>query len=65
MTVEEIKQAISALPPEELHELRDWYEQFDAQLWDRQIEADVVAGRLDDLAEAAIRAFRKGETTEL
>ncbi len=65
MTVEEIKQAISALPPEELHELRDWYEQFDAQLWDRQIEADVVAGRLDDLAEAAIRAFRKGEQTEL
>jgi len=65
MTVEEIKKAITALPPDELHELRDWYEQFDAQLWDREIEADVVAGRLDDLAEVAIQSFRNGETTEL
>ena len=65
MTVDEIRIAITALSPEGLQELHAWYEQFDAQLWDRQVEADVAAGRLDDLAEEAIRAFRNGETTEL
>jgi hypothetical protein len=64
-TVDEIKKAIANLPDEELHLLRAWYEQFDAEHWDAQIEADVVAGRLDDLAEAALRAFRNGEATEL
>ena len=64
-TVDEIKAAITQLPPDALHELREWYEQFDAQLWDQQIEADVAAGHLDDLAEEALRSFRNGETTEL
>lgn len=64
-TVDEIKAAITQLPPDALHELREWYEQFDAQLWDQQIEEDVAAGRLDDLAEEALRSFRNGETTEL
>ncbi len=64
-TVEEIKEAITQLPPQALQEFRAWYEQFDAQVWDEQIEADVEAGRLDQLAAEAIRAFRNGEATEL
>jgi len=63
--VEEIKRAITHLPRTELLELRAWYEQFDAKLWDEQFESDVAAGRLDDLAEKALQAFRNGETTEL
>ncbi len=64
-TVDEIKVAITQLPPEALHELRVWYEQFDAQLWDEQLEADVAAGRLDQLADEALQAFRTGQITEL
>lgn len=64
-TVDEIKEAITQLSPQALQELRVWYEQYDAQLWDAQIEADVAAGRLDELVEDALRAFRDGETTEL
>ena len=63
--VEEIKAAITQLSPQALGELREWYAEFDAQEWDKQIEADVEAGRLDSLAEDAIRAFRMGECTEL
>ena len=36
-----------------------------AEIWDMQLEADVAAGRLDDLAEEALRSFHNGETTEL
>ncbi len=64
-TVEEIKTAIIHLSEEELSELRAWYEQFDAQQWDAQLESDIAAGHLDTLADAAIRAFQTGKTTEL
>jgi hypothetical protein len=64
-TVDDIKVAITQLSPEALHELRVWYEQFDAQRWDEEIAADIAAGRLDQFAEEAIRAFHSGETTAL
>ena len=64
-TIDEIKVAITHLPPEALRELRAWYEQFDNQRWDDQIADDVAAGRLDLVAEEALRAFRNGEATEL
>lgn len=64
-TIDEIKVAIAQLSPEALRELRTWYEHFDARQWDEQIAADVAAGRLDALADEAIRAFQQHETTEL
>jgi cytochrome c553 len=64
-TIDEIKAAISHLSDTELRELRAWYDQFDAELWDAQMEEDVAAGRLDALAEEALHAFRNGKTTEL
>ena len=63
--VEEIKIAITQLPPRARAELRAWYEEFEADAWDRQIDADAEAGRLDGLAERAIKAFRAGNSTEL
>jgi len=64
-TVEEIKIAIAQLPPRARAELRHWYEQFEADAWDQQIEADVLAGRLDRLADDAIQSVRAGTSTEL
>ncbi|MFV9506642.1 MAG: hypothetical protein AB4911_18990 [Oscillochloridaceae bacterium umkhey_bin13] len=64
-TVNEIKTAIKQLTIDELRELRTWYELFEAEQWDVQIEADVVAGRLDALADEAIRDFQTGTATEL
>ncbi|PDW05084.1 hypothetical protein [Candidatus Viridilinea mediisalina] len=64
-TVSEIKTAITQLTLEELRELRTWYEQFEADQWDAELEADVAAGRLDSLADEAIRDFQAGTATEL
>ena len=63
--VEEIEEQIRNLSGVELAEFRKWYAEFDAQAWDRQIEADVKAGKLDALGEAARRARREGKSTEL
>jgi hypothetical protein len=37
----------------------------DADAWDRQIEADARAGRLDEPAERALDAHRRGESRKL
>jgi hypothetical protein len=63
--VEEIKTAILKLTPRARAELRQWYEQIEAEAWDQQIEADVQAGRLDQLASEALQALRAGMTSEL
>jgi hypothetical protein len=63
--VEEIEEQIRTLSGAELAEFRKWYAEFDAQAWDKQIEADVKTGKLDALGEAARRARREGKSTEL
>jgi hypothetical protein len=64
-TVQEIEQAIRNLGPQDLAALRDWFAAFDAELWDRQLEQDVAAGRLDRLAEEALRDLGEGRCTDL
>jgi hypothetical protein len=45
--VEELESRIRSLPPESLAQLREWFYEFDEELWDRQIEADLKAGKFD------------------
>ena len=61
----EIEQAVSQLPPKELARFREWFEEFDAKMWDRQFEEDARSGRLDKLANQAIADFRAGKYREL
>lgn len=58
--VKSIEQAVQALPPEELAEFRRWFAEFDAAAWDRQIESDAAAGKLDRLAEEARADYDAG-----
>jgi hypothetical protein len=64
-TVQEIEDAIRKLPAEDLAELRAWFAEFDAAAWDRQFEQDVAEGRLDALADEALRDLREGRCTDL
>jgi hypothetical protein len=60
-----IEEQIKELSREELAELRDWLARFDAEAWDRQFEVDVKAGKLDALAENALRDHAAGRSTKL
>ena len=64
-TVKEIESAVSKLSRDELQSFRQWFLGFDAEAWDKQFEADVQAGKLDALADEALRDLRAGRTTEL
>jgi len=65
MKVEQIKVAIMDLSWPELADFRTWYEQFEAQQWDKQIEADIQAGKLDKLADEILADFEAGMCMEL
>lgn len=58
--VQQIAQQIRELSAAEISELREWLEQLDADNWDRQIEADINAGRWDALADRAFGRRRPG-----
>lgn len=64
-TVHEIEHAVRGLSPDELSRFREWFIEFDARAWDRQLEADVAAGSLDDLAAEALEEHRAGRTRPL
>jgi len=64
-TVNEIEAAVSKLSREELESFRRWFQDFDADTWDRQFGADVRAGRLDTLAAEAIEDVRAGRGRDL
>ncbi len=63
--VESIETQIQELSPDELATLREWFAEYDAEAWDRQFEADVEAGKLDALAERALRDHLAGRSTRL
>ncbi len=54
-----LEERISALSPEELAGFRRWFAEFDAAAWDRELERDVKAGKLDALADEALRGHAK------
>jgi len=63
--VEKIEQEVQTLSPAELAQFRAWFVEYDWAAWDSQLERDVEAGRLDDLAEKALRDHAAGKTTPL
>jgi hypothetical protein len=60
-----IEREIQRLSPAELAELRDWFLAFDGEAWDRQLERDVKAGKLDELGKRILRDHTAGKTTPL
>ncbi len=61
-TVKEIEQAVSRLKPEELSRFRQWFDEFDAEEWDRQFEKDAQSGKLDRLVDEALKDLNEEST---
>jgi len=63
--LQKLVREIAELTPDELAAFRKWFQEYDAEAWDEQIERDAVAGRLDKLAEKALADHKAGRTKEL
>ena len=65
LKVDAIKSAIASLPRSEVIKLGEWFRQFEAQVWDAQLQGDIKAGKLDRVAKEALADFEAGRCTEL
>ncbi|NOZ19860.1 MAG: hypothetical protein GXP25_02095 [Planctomycetes bacterium] len=63
--VEKLEREIEKLSRDELTVLREWFRAYDSEAWDRQIEADARAGKLDKLANQAVADHETGKSKEL
>ncbi len=60
MGIAEIESAIAQLPAKEFAELIAWIQEYRERVWDKQIEDDLAAGRLDALISEANDEYRQG-----
>ncbi len=63
--VEKLELLIKSLSAEELAKFRQWFAEFDAQAWDRQIKSDAAAGKLDRLIDESMADHRAQKTRPL
>jgi len=63
--IQRLEREIERLTREELAAFRQWFQEYDAALWDEQIERDAATGKLDKLAERALADHRAGRTREI
>jgi hypothetical protein len=63
--LEQIEKAVAQLDRQELEAFSLWFEEFQAERWDRQIEKDDAESEFDRLAEDALSEFRAGKTRSL
>ena len=64
-TVQENQESVAHLAEPELGKFRSWFEEFDANAWDKQFERDVKSGKLDSLADEALRDAASGRCATL
>jgi hypothetical protein len=65
MSLDELESGVAQLPAGELAAFARWFEEYLADAWDRQIEADILAGKLNRAAEQANADFDAGRCTPL
>jgi hypothetical protein len=65
MSLRELESAVSQLPADELTAFARWFEEYLADAWDRRIEEDIKAGRLDEAGRRADADFDAGRCRPL
>lgn len=65
MSIQEIESAVAQLSQEELSRFCQWFEEYRAEKWDRQIEDDILAGRFNAAGRRAEAEFNSGRCKPL
>ncbi|MBK8457338.1 MAG: hypothetical protein IPL47_09725 [Phyllobacteriaceae bacterium] len=63
--IEKLEMQVAALDAEELRAFGEWFDELRASMWDRQIEADSIAGKHDALAARVLAEFDAGMAAPL
>jgi hypothetical protein len=60
MSIQELESEVTRLSKPDLAAFNQWFDEFIADSWDKQIESDIADGRLDPLARQAEDQFEAG-----
>lgn len=63
--IEKLENEVKQLNQSELVSFRKWFFEFDTVNWDEKISADIKAGKLDALADEALKSHKAGKSKEL
>ncbi len=63
--VEDLEERVRQLPEEQLAKFRDWFHEFENELWDRQIESDCKAGKFTRLIEKGRAEMAQGKARKI
>jgi hypothetical protein len=63
--LDQIEKSVASLSDDELKSFADWFDNLRWQRWDRQLEKDVRAGKLDSLIENARAEIGAGKIKPL
>lgn len=64
-SVKALETAVEKLTSSDLVEFRSWFLDYDADIWDEEIEEDYRNGKLDYLISEAIQDYQDGKATEI
>lgn len=65
MSIQDLETAVTQLSKEELARFSQWFEEYTADAWDREIETDILAGRFDAAGKRAVADYEAGRCTPL
>jgi len=65
VSLRELETAVTNLPASELATFTRWFEEYLAEAWDRRIEEDIQAGRLEEAGRRADAEFEAGRCKPL
>ncbi len=60
----EIETAIKNWPEQDIRQLSEWLQTYVVAQWDKQIEADLISGKLDDLIANAEKDIAENRVKE-
>jgi len=60
-TLVAVQEAVRSLPEEEFDAFASWFEQYEEERWDRQIQRDQKSGPLQSLMEKTRTVFEAGK----
>jgi len=63
--IDQLEQRVKKLSQQDLAEFRAWFVEYDARVWDAQIEADSKVGKLDKLISEGLTDYKAGKAREL
>lgn len=65
MSIQDLEKAVTQLSREDLARFSQWFEQYVADAWDRQIQTDILAGRFDAAGKRAMADYEAGRCSPL